>query len=449
MTGLTDPTLSSVLFRAANHALTQNRVDGALSIADRAAAVCPGPETLICLAAFRMTGGQLGLARDALDEAARFGASEEQILTFRASLDARAGNVSAAIDTLQLILRRNPAAGVSVKYALASLLASARRFDEANASFGRGLLVVCGDGNLTCTRVVRFPEQPLLDPASIPLRRQVDYPRTVADARDAEMVYFVSADSRYFELFAQAVCNSLAANAHISIAVHIHVINPKPTIEASIGRLRRNCNLPILVSYESTQLDHLDARARRVYWSCARYLVLPELLRLYNKVILVADIDQLVVHSLRPLFDEFRGHDVGLLKFPVQITNILALISATAVIVDATRGGIQFCRTLCDNLAERLTDPAAWSWHLDQAALAVAYYLDEDLRTYLIRPSLLDSSNGRVEPPRDDAVFWSVTMTLPANIGKLSSTYFQRFLIADSQAGGVGPRGEYIAMRDR
>ena len=424
MTVSTDPILCNVLFRAARHALDENRLDAALMLVDRAVAVCRVPATLIDLFFFRAMAGRLDLARAALDEAARYGASEEAMLINRASLDAWDGNTIAAIEKLQLVLERNPAAGVNVEYALGSLLAAARRFGEANAIFERGLLLGCGDGKLTSTRVVRFPEQPSPESAPIPLNRQVEFHSTAADAQDAEAIYFVSADSRYFELFAPAVCNALGSRAQVRIAIHIHVINPEPTIEASLARLRRDCPLQILLSTELTQLDHLEARARRTYYACARFLALPELLRLYGRVILLADIDQLVVRSLRPLIDEFKGHDIGLLKFPLQITNILALLSATAVIVDSTPGGMQFCRTLRDNLAERLTEPAAYSWHLDQAALAVAYFMNEDLRTYWISPSLLDSSSGLVAPPRSDALFWLVTMTLPANIAKLSSAYF-------------------------
>ena len=77
-----------------------------------------------------------------------------------------------------------------------------------------------------------------------------------------------------------------------------------------------------------------------------------------------------------------------------------------------------------------MTQQEAIAWHLDQAALGVAYFTSDDVRIQSLPPSIMDSTiaNESVAPPAPDAFFWSVTFSDQRNRSKLRSKWFRQFL---------------------
>jgi hypothetical protein len=166
----------------------------------------------------------------------------------------------------------------------------------------------------------------------------------------------------------------------------------------------------------------------RTYYTCARFLLLPELQARYEKLILLTDADQTVIRSLGGFLENASEHDVGLLLFPRARYNILALISASVCIANATSGSRRFFSAVRHYILERMTDPAGLSWHLDQAALAGAYLACEDVDFWLIPPKTMVSKPMRQQAADDDqALFWSVTYSIESNAEKLNSVDFQQF----------------------
>ncbi len=423
------PAANEALFDQAHRALAAGRAAGAIAVARGAAGVRPDSHTATRLAGVLAAAGHPAEARAVLAPlAARDHGGPTAAL---AEIVWRDGALEEAVALLRLHLAACPGAR-HAHYWLASLLPHLGRFDEANRHAARGTLIPCGDGHFTSSRIIRFPEPPPAATATPvpPFVRRVRH-EPPAEAAGAEAIYFVGCDSRYFLLFGEALANSLARRAGARLALHLHLVNPDLAAEELLQRLRATPSLPILCSREQVDRSAFGERQWRTYLSCARYLVLPELLDRYARPMLVADADQLVVGDLRGVLREVAAHDVGVLRNDWQIANILCLVSASILAVNATPGGRRFARTLCDAVVGRMADPVGLSWHLDQAGLAVAHLWHRDVRTLRLAPWIMDSVIDPMAAPdtlAPRALFWSVTLAHPHNAEKLRTDLFRQFL---------------------
>ena len=420
-------TASAALFSQAHRASAAGRVEAALKLGELLVRREPSAENVINFAILQKFCGQPAAALATLRRAEqdhRIHSREMRIYQALFGMSEISPEEAAALH--RRCIDERPMDG-TMRYRLGSLLSRLRRFDEANAQFARGTLVRCGDGRFTSTRVVRFPPRAGDGTAALPMRRELDLDTGAAPQGDAEHVWFAACDTRYFHKFAASMCNSVVAKSQLRPAIHIHLINPAAGDEAALQRLRAALPVPLAWSHECTDCSELSEFQLRTYYSCARYLLLPDLRRRYTVPIVIADIDQLVVRSLRPLLRDAGASDVGLMLFDDQIANILALISATFMILNATDGARQFADTVHDVLADRMHDAPGFGWHLDQAALAVAYYFHAELRRFLVPPRILDSQiveGDTVLPPSPEALLWSITATHAANAAKLNSPTF-------------------------
>jgi tetratricopeptide (TPR) repeat protein len=419
----------AALFGQANRALKEGRHESASAVARAAASASPGYDTALQLAEVLAAAGATAEARVILAPLAAQGYVAPTVALANVAL--REGALDEAVDLLERHLRAYPGRGGQVHYVLASVLPHLGRFEEANRHADRGTLITCGDFELTSSRIIHFPSSAASnaqEPVEPFIRRVSHEPYEVADA---DAVYFIACDSRYFLLFGEALANSLVRRAGARLMFHIHLVNPEPAAEALLERLRANLPLPIACSRENVDLSAFGKRQRRTYLSCARYLVLPTLLERYALPMLVADADQLVVRDLRNLLLELGSHDVGLLRFDDQIANILALISASIVGVNSTPKGLRFVRTLSDTLVGRMLDPVGLSWHLDQAGLAVAHLWHRDVKTLRLRTSIMDSVIDPLASPdslSSEALFWSITLSHIHSARKLETPLFRQFL---------------------
>ncbi len=442
---------AETLFRCAVRALATGRAEAGLDIAEAAAASHPSCWALAQLASLYESAGRIETARQTLHLAAeKYPWEALHVPYYLALLAARTGDYDAGARGLEQFAAHSPTHDIiAFEYQLGSIYAMQRRFAEANALFGRGSLITCGDLKKTTMRVLRFPDASAGVRVPVPLERSLVLEAQPRVPPGTEAVYFVACDSRYFELFAEALCNSLATRCGIKCVLHVHLVNPGAGAEATLARLRRRGGIGILASRETVRLDQLDERQRRTYYACARFLLLPELHARYGLPMVVADIDQLVLRSLRPLLDDLAPHDVSLLAFPRCATNVLSLISATALLLNAEPGARRFAETVRDVLAERMADPACFGWHLDQAALAVGYLLLRDVRFHLLQPEIVDSQidpHRAAQPPAQSAVFWSITMAVAQNVAKLGLPLFREFLAGS--ADGSAEQDVAEALRE-
>jgi glycosyltransferase involved in cell wall biosynthesis len=347
--------------------------------------------------------------------------------------EAHRRNYGQAAESFRKCLTREPQNALA-SYQLASCLALQGHFAEANAIFSNNIRIACGDGRFTSSIAMRLPiPDRVID---LPFRRNVDVGWGGGVNRNAgldglELIYFVSCDMQYLRLFGKAVAESVARNISLKCALHIHVVNPDAEAKDFLLGMRTNLDVPLSFSKEDTDLTHFDDNQRRTYYACARYLVLPDLLTHYELPMLVADIDVLLVKSLRGFFDAARESDVGLMKFPREGYNIMALISASVVFVNRTEPALEFCKALFRYLSDRMQNAAAVTWHLDQAALVAAHLCLPGARYYLIPTEMMLSKvhteNGDVQFPKE-VHFWSVTYSIPQNAAKLGGGLFKGFL---------------------
>ena len=319
---------------------------------------------------------------------------------------------------------------------IGSCYAMMRQFAAANQIFLRNATVPLADGRSTSTAILRLPNRPdairRVTPEELLIRREftLDSETLAADssASGADAVHLICCDSRYFSLFGQAVARSVALRSRARLALHFHIVNAQPPDDVLIEELRMNSGVPIVYTTETVDFRGATPEQIRTYYSCARFLLLPELQASYAKLILVTDADQTVIRSLDRFLESARGHDVSLLLFPRARYNLMALISASVCVANATSGSRRFFATVRDYILERMTDPEGLAWHLDQAALAGAYLACPDVDVWHIPPKTMVSRTLKPGPDDDDTLFWSVTYSIEANAQKLNGLEFLQFL---------------------
>jgi hypothetical protein len=319
---------------------------------------------------------------------------------------------------LRLAFDKEPSALIA--YRFGSVLAERRKFSEAMAAFAaidRSQPWMAGGS----VRSIRFPaRKDDLDAFEVPFRRTVSG-LFDGSAGDREFVYFVAADSRYTKRFARALHSSLAA-AQANCLLHIHVINPDAATSALLSYMKERPGPIIAWSFEEVDLSGLSNDQRRVYYASARFFVLSALRRHYGKSVIAADIDQIVLRNPALLIEP--ASDVSAIRFPFGRFNLMARFSASAIIASSSAAATYFDRVAA-YLTERMRDPSAIAWHLDQVALDIAYLVSDDIVLSDLPQAAMLSAAPDADVPTD-TFFWSVTYSVAANAGKLAHPIFRQ-----------------------
>ena len=92
-------------------------------------------------------------------------------------------------------------------------------------------------------------------------------------------VVFAACDKEYFFEHAPSLIYSLN---DIGKDIHIHICDPNPAVHRLETLLREDIDVDITYSYNDIGATPIDVRA---YYSCLRFMVLPEILRTANKVL--------------------------------------------------------------------------------------------------------------------------------------------------------------------
>ena len=94
-------------------------------------------------------------------------------------------------------------------------------------------------------------------------------------------VVFAACDKKYFFEHAPSLIYSIN---DIGKDIHIHICDPTPTVHRQESVIRNDIDVDITFSYNDLGATPIDVRA---YYSCLRFMVLPELLKTANKVLTV------------------------------------------------------------------------------------------------------------------------------------------------------------------
>ncbi|MGH7030853.1 MAG: hypothetical protein ACREEZ_10550 [Stellaceae bacterium] len=422
-----------MLMRLAHHALSLANVERALELGRRAVKAWPDAPRFVALAALLNEAGRLPEALEAISTAAAMiqGQLPADARYTEGMILAQLGRIERAEAALRITVALEPTHQGAI-YALASLLACRGAFEEADAFFARDLPVRCDDGKFTWTRCIRLPlpGRPLGAEAPaepVPRGRQVRFDPLTKGA-GLRAVYALAADAAYLRRFGRPLAASLARWGGGGLLLHLHIINPDQEAHALLAELASG-PLPLGISEEAVDLSAWEEDARRSYYTCARYLMLPELLAHYQAPILVADIDQMLLADPAPLLARATEGDVGLLLFENQRQNLLSRISATLLLAAPTSGARRFAVTLAAVLAEAIAQPDRMVWHLDQAALAVTQLGIEGVRSFGLDPAVVHLAPGEppAQRPSGAGLFWSITNSIPSNRAKLESPTFRAF----------------------
>ena len=103
-------------------------------------------------------------------------------------------------------------------------------------------------------------------------------------------VVFAACDKEYFFEHAPSLIYSLN---DIGKDIHIHICDPNPAVHRLETLLREDIDVDITYTYNDIGATPIDVRA---YYSCLRFMVLPEILRTANKVLTV-DTDCVFMNS--------------------------------------------------------------------------------------------------------------------------------------------------------
>lgn len=345
----------------------------------------------------------------------------------RGIVKSNSGDLDEAIESMKnayAILPDNP----SVVYALGSLLAHRREFVEADKLFARDVSVMTGSGSHTYTRALSFFRK--YEPQGKFPRTRVDLSHQMIGSIDRRsIVYLVAADSVYFCRYAQALARSIELFGGKNILLHFHVVNPdQQSRELFSTLLARYSN--IRVSTELYNLDEFSDAQRKTYYSCARYLILSEIITELGLPVVVADMDQMLMSDPTPLLKIAHGADVTLMRFENQYHNILSLLSATLMVVRPTDGGAKFVTELESYIKASISNPVNLTWHLDQAALAITYLSNEGIEYGYIPASMvhLEPGEPNSDRPFDVGIFWSITNSIAENLKKVETASFSQLL---------------------
>ena len=328
------------------------------------------------------------------------------------------GRLDEAARALRLAFNKEPNAFLA--YRFGSVLAEQRKFSEASAVFAaidRPQLWMAG-GSM---RSICFPQRKDdLRTLDVPFRRIVNglFDGSVGDC---DFVYFVAADSRYIKRFARALHSSLAA-VKGNCLLHIHAINPDAATSRLLAYMKERPGPMVAFSSEEVDLAGLSDDQRRVYYASARFFVLSALRRHYDKPVIVADIDQVVLRDPASLIEP--DSDVAAIRFPYGRFNLMARFSASVIIAASPAAETYFDR-VAGYIAGRMSDPQAIAWHLDQIALDVAYLVSDDIVLSELPSGAMLSAAPEADVP-NGTYFWSVTYSVAANARKLAHQIFQK-----------------------
>ncbi len=112
------------------------------------------------------------------------------------------------------------------------------------------------------------------------------------------------------------------------------------------------------------------------------------------------------------------------IRFPYGRFNLMARFSASVIIASTPAAASYFDRVAA-YIAERMRDPQAIAWHLDQIALDVAYLVSDDIVLSELPNGAMLSAAPDADVP-DDTYFWSVTYSIAANARKLAHPIFRK-----------------------
>lgn len=146
--------------------------------------------------------------------------------------------------------------------------------------------------------------------ADVPRLLTQDRPHAGKDR--PEFVHLFACDANYFRLFAPGLVASSARNrGDVRVLIHAHIINPDLESLELASRLEQEFALK--VTTESSP-ETITPQVLRAYFTCARFLIAPQLLRTHDCAVLVTEADCLLNWKWSDLKTYVADADVGYME---------------------------------------------------------------------------------------------------------------------------------------
>ena len=211
-------------------------------------------------------------------------------------------------------------------------------------------------------------------------------------AQTATHVLYLAASADYLDRYGGSLIESLAANGGGDSLLHLHLIGVDEKLAGRLARLpQRYARVAMRITAESPPLDALDAEARVAFYTGARFLRVPELLRHYARPVVTLDIDAIIEGPTIELVRAADGADLALMqRMPQRIvwTNVLA----GTVVFNATPPAEAYAQ-LVKGYIETSMAEGRMAWNLDQIAL----YCSLVMMRRFVDPPAVNAVNASAE----------------------------------------------------
>jgi hypothetical protein len=148
---------------------------------------------------------------------------------------------------------------------------------------------------------------------------------------DNELVLLTACDIKYLDFAVRFVYSVEAFSPKSNVLLHI--INPTDQELQRLAKLRLSLSQTrLFMSYELVDLTAFTLEQRRVYYTCVRFLYLPDLMQKWKNDFLVLDSDALVINPVKAPFSQERNAQIILLRRDLsekQIPEHLAVAAST------------------------------------------------------------------------------------------------------------------------
>lgn len=319
--------------------------------------------------------------------------------------------------------QRGKASEHVTKYSLASVLAVSGELEKANEIFADGQVINCGNGWQTSTQIIDF-SNPALS-LTVDASDALEANSSAVQVDGAELIYLVAADFVYFEKFGEALATHVSkSSGSTKVQIHYHLVEEDwdrkrrlrvKNIKSKINEIHELCTF----STEHLKFESEEEIERKVFYSCARFLALPNVLKGATVPIIVADIDQ--VPLVDPMGIVSETASVQFLRFDTSASNIFSLFSATLSVFSPKTQALEIAERVKAYLVDFLTEGKNVKWHLDQIAIACVALSAREHGIEFLKSSVVAVDQS--EASKADLIemgykFWSVTHSIPSNSTK-------------------------------
>lgn len=194
-----------------------------------------------------------------------------------------------------------------------------------------------------------------------------------------ELVHLISCDATYFKRYGEAVVrSSRTAPGHEHTLMHVHIVDPDDASTELVRKLRQTFEFE--VTSEAFPLDDAPRQVRIAFYTAARFMAVPGLLRRYQRPVLITETDCLINWSWPEIIDWCGSADFGSMQS--SLTNFVpwTRIPAGIVYFDHRTRGLEMAsdvRGFLDSVFFNNGSHKYDLWTIDQVALWLAWHRNQ------------------------------------------------------------------------